>query len=292
MNILPGTDMISLASSIAASSQHPIINASIQHFADGELAIKLGTNGNAESVCIVQSTCPPVNDRIIELVLLADAVKRSGFKHISCLMPYAGYSRQDKLRQSHEPLSAQVIANLIQSTSIQHLITVDPHHTSIQNMYHIPVDCISLTDVFAPILDSRDYDVLVSPDYGGVLRAQQLAENLNLELVTVKKYRTKANHCVAKDVDASVLGKRCLLVDDIMDTGGSLIEAAELLMKEGALSIHACITHAVLSNNAEQKIHESPITSIFTTNSIPRHFKSHKFTVVNLAPLLAKVMTD
>lgn len=287
--IIAGSTGKQLVSLISKDLEIAEIGISIEKFPDHELRVELANAVN-DDVIIVQSTSKPTNDNLMELLLIVDAVKRAGAKKIIAVVPYFGYSRQNRQTHSYGTISAQLVANIIEASGIDHLFTIDLHALNIQSYFKNSITNIETTDIFASILKDR-YDsniAIVAPDTGGLARARKLSEKLCVNLITIDKTRNSNGACEMGRITGNVMGTNCILLDDIIDTGTTLCKSAEILMQNGACTVEAMATHAVLSGNAEDKMNQSLIHKITVTNSIPQHKLGTKFETVDIAPLIAK----
>lgn len=241
-------------------------------FADGEIETQIKHNVRNHDVYIVQSTHKPVNDHLMELMLVTDAARRSAASRITAVIPYFGYARQDRKEMPRVPISARVVATMLESAGIDRVITVDIHTTQIQGFFRIPVDNLPTTRLFfTDIVETpRTNKMIVSPDAGGVKRARNLADALSLPVAIIEKRRWKANDSTVMNVIGDVKDRDCIIVDDMIDTGGTIIKGAQALIEAGALSVEVYATHAVCSNNAIQKLHDCGyIRKVVFTNTIP-----------------------
>lgn len=245
-------------------------NAQVKRFSDGEVQIEIDDNVRAKDVFVVQSTSHPVNDNLVELLLLIDAFKRSSARRITAVIPYFGYARQDKKVAPRVPISAKLVANLLTTAGANRIITMDLHAGQIQGFFDIPVDNLFAAPVLIEyMLKTFGEDlVIVSPDAGGVERARAFAKRLNAGLAIIDKRRTAPNQAKAMAVIGNVEGKRVVILDDMVDTAGTLTEAANSIMANGANEVHACCTHAVLSGPAIERINNSQIKSLVVTDTI------------------------
>jgi ribose-phosphate pyrophosphokinase len=222
----------------------------------------------------------------MELLLLVDAAKHAGAYRIIAVVPYFGYSRQDRPSYNYGPISARLVATLLEAAGIDRIITVDLHSKQLEGFFKIGVQNLAATDLFTPFFKDMKNSIVVSPDVGGLIRSRQLAESLDTNLAVINKRRDKQNVCYMSEVIGEVAGKHCVLIDDIVDTASTLCQAAELLIKKGALSVEACVTHPVLSADAVERIEASAIKRIFVTNSIPTATLPAKFYVIQIEELL------
>lgn len=262
------------------------IDAKIERFADQELRIELQSSLYNENVLIVQSTSCPANDHLMELLLLVDAVKRLGAKKIVALIPYFGYSRQDRRSYDFSPISASLVANILESSGVDHLITFDLHSKQLEGFFNIGVQNIDPLELFASFIKEKNNVAIVSPDVGGMVRARKLGSILSVEIAVINKIRKNYNECSMNEIIGDVKGKNCVLVDDIVDTGNTLCKAAELVIKNGALSVEVFVSHAVLSKDAMDKLEKAHIKKIITTKTIEQKKLPSKFVVIDIVPIL------
>ncbi len=270
----------------------------VKHFADGEILVEPGETVRGKKVYIVQSTCNPVTERLMELLISIDALKRASAEEIICIIPYYGYARQDRKACPRQPITAKLVANLLEAAGADRVITLDLHATQIQGFFNIPLDDLTAIPMIAQYFRNKNLPtqdlVVVSPDHGGTTRARKLAELLGAPIAIIDKRRPRPNVCEANNVIGDVDGKHCIVVDDICDTGGSLVAGCELLKEKGAKDIYTAITHGVFSGSAAEKIENSPIKEMVVTNTIPLsdEFKSktNKVTSLSIAWMLSKII--
>jgi len=267
----------------------------IQTFADGEVYLQFRENVRGADVFLIQSTCTPVDHHLMELLFMIDAAKRSSADRITAVLPYYGYARQDRKDKPRVPISAKLIASLLERAGADRIMALDLHAAQIQGFFDVPVDHLFAAPVMIEYFKQRDMDdvTVVSPDAGGVERARAFGKRLNCPLAIIDKRREEANVAEVMNVVGEVEGRHCLLVDDLIDTAGSLVKGAEALIKKGATGVSACATHAVLSGAAVQRIEESPLQEVVVTNSIPpseETKQSPKFKSLSVAPLLARAI--
>ncbi|QCK84339.1 ribose-phosphate pyrophosphokinase [Phreatobacter aquaticus] len=271
IKIVSGNSNRPLAEAIGAYLQTPLTKASVRRFADMEIFVEIQENVRGEDVYIVQSTSFPTNDHLMELLIICDALRRSSAKRISAVIPYFGYARQDRRSGSRTPISAKLVANLITQAGADRVMTLDLHAGQIQGFFDIPTDNLFAAPLLAKdIKDNRDIaDVMVvSPDVGGVVRARALAKRIDAQLAIVDKRRERPGESEVMNVIGDVEGKSCILVDDIVDSGGTLVNAAEALLARGAKDVSAYITHGVLSGGAVARITASKLKELVITDSI------------------------
>lgn len=265
----------------------------IRHFSDGEIRVKVGESVRGARCFVVQSTYTPVNEHLMELLLLVDALKRASAGEVNVVIPYFGYARQDRKDEGRVSLSAKLVANLITTAGADRVITIDLHSAQIQGFFDIPVDHLYAAPVLVDYVKQRGMNdfVVVSPDVGNVKRARSYAGRLNSSLAIIDKRRPEPNVAEVMNIIGNIDGKNVFLFDDMIDTGGTLVGAAEALKQRGACNVFACCTHPVLSGAAKQRLADSCIKEIIVTDTIPHREDGvchEKITVVSLAPLLAE----
>lgn len=266
--------------------------ATINRFSDGEINIQIGESVRGKDIFIIQPTCAPTNDNLMELLIMTDALKRSGANSINAVIPYFGYARQDRKAAPRVPISAKLVANLIEQSGIHRVITMDLHAGQIQGFFDIPVDNLYGSIVFADYLWQKPFKnpIIASPDIGGVARARYFADRMGMDLVIVDKKREKANESEVMNIIGDVSGKDVILVDDMIDTAGTMCKAADVLKSRGANSVMALGTHPVLSGPASERIAKSSLDEVVVTNSIPLRLAHPKIKVLSVAPLFAEVI--
>ena len=272
MKIITGNANPQLAREIADHSFASLVPAKVSTFADGETSVEFLDNIRGEDVFIIQSTSSPVNDSLMELLVMIDAAKRSSAKRITAVVPYFGYARQDRKSASRTPITAKLIADLLTTAGAHRVLTMDLHAGQIQGFFNIPVDDLTSRLVFAKDIKRNvgtdQGTVFVSPDAGGVVRARKFADMFHADIAIVDKRRPEAGKSEVMNLIGDVKGKHAILVDDIIDSGGTLCNAAQAIMNAGALSVRAYITHGVLSGEACQKVEKSVLTELVITDSI------------------------
>lgn len=294
LKILSGSSNRPLAEKIGQALRHGLSKTDLTQFLDGETFVRIGENIRGQDLFIIQSTCGPVNDHLMQLLILIDAAKRANTGRINVVIPYFGYARQDRKTHGREPITAKLVANLLETAGANRIITLDLHSGQIQGFFDIPVDNLLPDPLFAPAVrrELSENTVVVAPDVGATKRAGALAKRLNAELAVIHKHRPRPNESTVLNVIGDVNGKNCVLFDDIADTCGTLANAAKALQASGAKKIVACVTHGLLSGDAVQKLDESPIHKIFITDSIPIGNKSSpKIEIISVADLLAKAIS-
>ncbi len=288
--IIGGSSCLKMANDLSVNLNIEYVAATIARFSDQELRVQLPSQLYEKNVIIVQSTCNPANDHIIELLLLIDAVRRAGSRRVIAAIPYFGYSRQDRPSYEWGPISARLIATMLEAAGVDHVITLDLHSKQVEGFFKVGVQNIDPTLLLASYLKDIQDIVVVSPDIGGLIRARKLADILSADLAIINKIRNNHNSCEMNTIIGDVSGRNCVIIDDIIDTGGTICKAASLLKQHGASSIRVVATHAVFSSDAKQKLIESPVDSILTTNSIPQDLSHHKFEVIDVAPIIAETI--
>ena len=287
-----------LASAVAKELNLPIGKAFVGRFSDGEIQVEIQENVRGKNVVVIQSTCAPTNDNVMELMIMIDALKRASASRITAVIPYFGYARQDRRpRSARVAISARIVANMLQSVAgIERVLTMDLHADQIQGFFDIPVDNIYASPVLLADLQkqkSKDL-IIVSPDIGGVVRARAMAKQLGCDLAIIDKRRPKANVSEVMHLIGEVEGRHCVIMDDIIDTGGTLCKAAEALKERGAKGVTAYCTHAVLSGSAVARIAASQLDELVVTDTIPltdeaRQIK--KIRQLSVAPILAETLS-
>lgn len=296
MKIITGNSNRSLAENIASHLNVPLVPADIYRFSDSEIFVEIHNSVRGEDVFIIQSTSMPANDHIMELLVCLDALKRSSAGRITVVMPYYGYARQDRQPSPRTPISAKLVADLISTAGADRVLTVDLHAGQIQGFFDIPVDHIFAAQVMVPNIKnyfSESSLTLVSPDVGGVVRARAYAKQLNAELAIIDKRRDKPGISAVMNIVGDVKDRDCIIVDDIVDSAGTLCNAAEALMENGARSVSAYIIHGVFSGKAPERIANSVLKKMMVTDTIqlPEAMKQvEKVGVVSIAPLLAEAI--
>ncbi|MDC0450112.1 ribose-phosphate pyrophosphokinase [Pelagibacteraceae bacterium] len=296
MKILSGTSNPRLSKEISKKLKLKLINTNIKRFADGEIYIEINENIRGNSVFVVQSTSTPANDNIMELLLCIDALRRSSAKNITAVIPYFGYARQDRKVAPRTSISAKVVSNLITNAGANRIVTVDLHAGQIQGFFDIPVDNLFTTPLFAKYIKKKFKSknlVCVSPDIGGVQRTRGLATKIKADLAIIDKRRPAPGKSQVMNIIGEVRGKNCIIVDDIIDSGGTIVNAVEALKKAGAIDVYVFITHAVLSGDAAKKIQKSKIKKLIITDTIDNSSKiknNSKIEVISIAPLMSEAI--
>jgi ribose-phosphate pyrophosphokinase len=294
IQIVTGNSNRPLSEAIATELKHPLTRSSVKRFADMEVFVEIHENVRGQEVFIVQSTSAPANDNLMEMLILADALKRSSAKRITAVMPYFGYARQDRRPGPRTPISAKLVANMIERSGIHRVMTLDLHAGQIQGFFDIPTDNLFAAPTFARDIQERfetSKVCVVSPDVGGVVRARGLAKRIGCPIAICDKRRERAGESQVMNVIGDVEGMRCILIDDIVDSGGTLVNAANALLEAGAESVYAYITHGVLSGGAVNKITNSKLKQLVITDSInPTEAvkAAGNIRILSVAPLLAE----
>ena len=296
MKILSGTSNLSLSRSIARQLKLKLVNTNIKKFADGEAYVEINENIRGNSVFVIQSTSTPANDNLMELLLCIDALRRSSAKNITAVIPYFGYARQDRKVVPRTSISAKLVSNLITNAGASRIVTVDLHSGQIQGFFDIPVDNLFTTPLFARYIKKNLKNknlICVSPDVGGVQRTRGLATKINVDLAIIDKRRLQPGKSQVMRIIGNVQNKECIIVDDIIDSGGTIVNAVDALIREGAKSVYVFVTHAVLSGEAINKIKKSKINKLIITDSIDNTKKIKnvsKIQVLSIAPLMAEAI--
>lgn len=296
--LVTGNSNPKLAHDIADYLGINLFNVEVSRFSDGELRVDIKDSIRGKDVFIVQPTCPPTNDHLMELFIMLDAMKRASARRMCVVMPYYGYSRQDKKLHPREPITAKLVANLLETLSIKRLLVMDLHADSIQGFFDIPVDHLSSLPIVVNYLKERELcgpdTCVVSPDVGGVVRARNVAERINSPLAIISKRRPKPNQVEISEIIGSVEGMKCVMIDDMADTAGTLCKGAEMLMKKGAVEVHAFCTHGILSGNAVENIQNSDLMELIITDTIPLapEKRIDKITVVSVAHIFGEAIKN
>lgn len=281
-----------LAKKIAEKVGVELGKLTVSKFSDGEISINIEESIRGAHVYLIQSTSSPVNDNLMELLIMIDALKRASAKTINVVMPYYGYARQDRKARSREPITAKLVANMLETAGVTRMLTLDLHAVQIQGFFDIPVDHLMAAPLLADYFITNDYCgddvVVVSPDHGGVTRARKLAEYLKAPIAIIDKRRPKANVAEVMNIIGTVKGKTCILIDDMIDTAGTITLGAKALKDEGATKVLACCTHPILSGPALERIQDSPIEKLVVTDSIllPEEKRMDILEFVSVGPLM------
>ena len=295
MKLLACNSNLALSEEIAATLNIPLTKASIKKFSDEEIFVEVNENVRGQDVYVIQSTSKPANDNLVELLVCIDALKRASANQITAVIPYFGYARQDRKPGPRTPISAKLVANLITTSGADRVLTIDLHAGQIQGFFDIPVDNLYAAPILLEDIKKNynlDRTVIISPDVGGVVRARYVANRLNIGLAIVDKRREAANISEVLNIIGDVKEKDCILIDDIVDTAGTLTNAGEALLNVGAKTVSAYVSHGVLSGNALEKINKSVLKEIVTTNTISGLFSEDKNKIrrLSVAPLIAEAV--
>jgi ribose-phosphate pyrophosphokinase len=294
MKIFSGNANFAMAEEIAEHLGMEVSRADVRKFSDGEIFIEIRENVRGTDSFIIQPTCTPVNDHLMELVIMADAMRRASARRITAVLPYYGYARQDRKVAPRVPISAKVVAEMLMAVGVRRVLCMDLHAGQIQGFFNIPVDHLYAAPVLIDHIRAHFDDVImISPDAGGVERTRAFAKRLNCGLAIIDKRRDRPNHSEAMHVIGDVRGKVAILMDDMVDTAGTLCNGADTLMENGAKEVHACCSHPVLSGPAVDRLNSSAIKSLVVTNTIPLRENAReceKIKVLSVSSLLAEAI--
>ncbi|ETS93299.1 MULTISPECIES: ribose-phosphate pyrophosphokinase [Veillonella] len=294
LKIFTGNANPALAKEICDYLGLPLGEAFVGRFNNGEVQIMIDESVRGKDVFIIQPTSYPVNDNLMELMVMADALKRASARHITAVVPYYGYARQDRKTRGREPITAKLVANLMQTAGITRLVTIDLHAGQIQGFFDVPVDHLFGASILAKYINEKNMEdvIVVSPDLGGVTRARDLADRIGAPIAIIEKKRPEPGVAKVMNLIGDVAGKNCIIIDDIVDTAGSLVEGAKALEEFGAKSVTAAVTHAVLTDPASERIANSNIKELIVTNTIPlpENCKLPNITQLSVAPLLGEAI--
>ena len=294
LKIFTGNANPALAKEICDYLGLPLGEAFVGRFNNGEVQIMIDESVRGKDVFIIQPTSYPVNDNLMELMVMADALKRASARHITAVVPYYGYARQDRKTRGREPITAKLVANLMQTSGITRLVTIDLHAGQIQGFFDVPVDHLYGASILAKYINEKNLEdvIVVSPDLGGETRARDLADRIGAPIAIIEKKRPEPGVAKVMNLIGDVKGKNCIIVDDIVDTAGSLVEGAKALEEFGAKSVMAAVTHAVLTDPASERIANSNIKELIVTNTmpLPENCKLDNVTQLSVAPLLGEAI--
>ena len=298
IKILAGNSHPALAMQIASALGLPLAKCTVGHFADGEVSVSISETVRGSDVFLIQSTCNPVNDNLMELLVMIDACKRASAGRITTVIPYFGYARQDRKSKARDPISAKLVADIITAAGADRVLTMDLHAQQLQGFFDIPVDNLMGASVLIPYIAGkfgrgRDDVMIISPDLGSVTRCRKFCEKLDYRLAIIDKRRPRANVSEVMNIIGDVKGKTCILSDDLIDTAGTLCHAAEALIKiGGAKEVYACASHGVLSGPAIQRLEESPIKklTLLDTIPLPAEKRSDKIELLQVAPVFTEAI--
>ncbi|MBL0687226.1 MAG: ribose-phosphate pyrophosphokinase [Sulfurospirillum sp.] len=290
--VFTGTANPEFSRKVAKYLSLPLSKAKIERFSDGEISVQITESVRGKDVFIIQPTCAPANVNLMELLILTDALKRSSASSITAIVPYFGYARQDRKPAPRVPITAKLVANMMETAGIDRVVTIDLHAGQIQGFFDIPVDNLYGSIIFHDHIKNRELKnpIIVSPDIGGVTRARSFAKKLGLDIVIIDKRREKANESEVMNIIGDVDGKDVILVDDMIDTAGTITKAAKTLKVKGATSVIACCTHPVLSGPAYDRIKNGDLDELLVSDSIPLKEKLNKIKVLSIAPVFAEVI--
>ena len=296
IKIFAGNSNRKLAEDIAKHVGIPMGNSDVTTFSDGEISVNIYETVRGADVFVIQSTCSPVNDNLMEMLIMIDAFKRASAGRITAVIPYYGYARQDRKAKARDPITSKLVADLITTAGADRVLTMDLHAAQIQGFFSIPVDHLLGVPILAQHYLERGFEednvVIVSPDIGSVTRARNIANRLNAPIAIVDKRRPRANVAEVMNIIGDVKGKIALLVDDMIDTGGTLVQGAQALIDNGAKEVYACATHGVLSGPAIERIQNSPIKELVITDTIPLPPEKQidKIRILSVAPVFAEAI--
>ncbi len=290
--VFSGTANPEFSKAVAKYLSIPLSQAKINRFSDGEISVQISESVRGKDVFIVQSTCAPANANLMELLIMVDALRRSSASSITAIIPYFGYARQDRKAAPRVPITAKLVANLMETAGIDRVVTVDLHAGQIQGFFDIPVDNLYGSIVFKEYVQRKNLKnpIIASPDIGGVARARAFAKNFDLDIVIVDKRREKANESEVMNIIGDVEGKDVILIDDMIDTAGTIVKAASALKNKGATSVMAFCTHPVLSGPAYERIEKGELDELVVTDTIPLSQESSKITVLSVSKLFSEVI--
>lgn len=289
--IFAGSSSVEFAKEVCQSLDVPLSKAEVKRFSDGEISVQISESVRGRDVFIIQSTGAPSNDNLMELLIMTDALRRSSADSITAVVPYFGYARQDRKAAPRVPITARLVADMYETAGIDRVVTIDLHAGQIQGFFNIPVDNLYGSIIFQEYIESKNFKnpIIASPDIGGVARARYFAEKLGLEMVIVDKRREKANEAEVMNIIGDVVGKDVIMIDDMVDTAGTMIKGAAALKAKGANSVMACATHGVLSGKAYENLENDGLDELVISNSLVTK-PMDKIKVLSVAPLFAEVI--
>jgi ribose-phosphate pyrophosphokinase len=294
IKVFSGNANPELAKDICSHLDISLSEVEVRRFSDGEIFVEIGENVRGADVFVIQPTCPPVNDHLMELVIMVDALRRASARRITAVLPYYGYARQDRKVAPRVPITAKVVAEMLMAVGVRRVLAMDLHAGQIQGFFNIPVDHLYAAPVLLKHIDETFNNVImVSPDAGGVERTRAFAKRLKADLAIIDKRRDRPNESKAMNVIGDVKGMTAVLLDDMVDTAGTLCNAAAMLMEAGAAEVHACCSHGVLSGPAIERLESSVIKTLVITDSIPLHAKAKecdRITVLSVSQLLGEAI--
>lgn len=298
IKIMGGNANLKLVAEIANYLRVPLLDSKVGRFADGEIQVTINELVRGSDVFIIQSTCPPVNENLMELLVMTDALKRSSCARVTAVMPYFGYARQDRKARARDPISAKLVANLLTTAGVDRILTMDLHAPQIQGFFDIPVDhlegLIIFSDMIADIMKGQDKSdfILVAPDMGSVSRIRKMADLTDLQIAIIDKRREKANECEVMNIIGDIEGKTAIIIDDMIDTAGTITKAANTVVDMGAKRVLVYATHGILSANAVSKIKNSKIEKMYLLDTVPvpEEKMIDKLEIVNVAKLFSEAI--
>jgi ribose-phosphate pyrophosphokinase len=290
--VFSGTANKEFSKKVAKFLSVPLSEAEVTRFSDGEIGVKIKESVRGRDVFIIQSTCAPANANLMELLIMTDALRRSSVKSITAIVPYFGYARQDRKAAPRVPITARLVANLFETSGIDRVATLDLHAGQIQGFFNIPVDNLYGSVVFKDYLERKNLPnpIIASPDIGGVARARSFAKTMKLDIAIIDKRREKANESEVMNIIGDVKGKDVIIIDDMIDTAGTIVKAAKALKDQGATSVMAFCSHPVLSGPAYDRINSGALDELVVTDTIPLSQESEKITVLSVANLFSEVI--
>jgi len=290
--LVSGTANSEFAKKVAEHLGKELAEVQVSRFSDGEINVNITKSVRGDDIFIIQPTCAPANDNLMELLVIVDAFKRSSAGTINAVIPYFGYARQDRKAAPRVPITAKLVADMLETAGVDRVITIDLHAAQIQGFFSIPVDHLLGSMLFVDYIKSKNLKnpIIASPDIGGVARARSYAEQLGYDLVIVDKKREKANQCEVMNIIGDVEGKDVIMLDDMVDTAGTLVKAAEILKKRGATSVMACCTHGVLSGPAYERLNSDALDELVVSDTIPLKQNHPKITVLTASKIMAETI--
>lgn len=293
LKILSGNANPALAKAIADHIGVPVSDSEVSRFSNGEIKVSIGENVRGRDTFVIQPTCQPANDTLMELLIIIDALRRASARRITAVIPYFGYARQDRKTRGREPITAKLVANLITTAGAGRVLTVDLHAGQIQGFFDIPVDNLSATPIIQEYFEelAPPNPIIVSPDAGGVPRARDLADRMGVPLAIIDKRRPEPGVAEVMNIIGKVQGRTAILIDDIIDTAGTIAHAARALLDRGAQGVYASATHAVFSGPAQERLADAPFEEVVVTDTIPQHdFDLPNLRVLSIAPLIGEAI--
>ncbi len=290
--LVSGTANPEFAKKVAEHLGKELAEVQVSRFSDGEINVNITKSVRGDDIFIIQPTCAPANDNLMELLIIVDAFKRSSAGTINAVIPYFGYAIQDRKAAPRVPITAKLVADMLETAGVDRVITIDLHAAQIQGFFSIPVDHLLGSMLFVDYIKSKNLKnpIIASPDIGGVARARSYAEQLGYDLVIVDKKREKANQCEVMNIIGDVEGKDVIMLDDMVDTAGTLVKAAEILKKRGATSVMACCTHGVLSGPAYERLNSDALDELVVSDTIPLKPQHSKITVLTASKIMAETI--